>query len=192
MTKSWPTTKLVSVGAIAVLSFIVHIAFYYSILVASGSALAGILGLVIGPFFLTLAVLIADQFWAGVFYLLIEYIITLPAPNLLPPLVNLIAVFTIGLPTDFSYKLLSEKHKLIFAFAAGSIYNINYGFGTILIFYTMGLPLTQNLPKFLTSLSAMSAVAGVMVVVGGLCGLASYLVYKKISNTSVVRRIQGS
>lgn len=191
MKKGWTTTKLVAIGALGVLYFLVKTIFYISTLSLSGSAFAGVIALIISPFFVILAVLIINRPGTATIFLLLSFLIQLPLPQLFPPLVNLISFLITGLLIDGLSLLLISRNKLLLSFIGGAAYNFINALEVIILYFTIGLAGTKNIPHFLVTSVGLILVVIILSVIGSLSGYAAHSVYKKISITSVVKRIQA-
>jgi hypothetical protein len=189
MKKGWTTTKLVAVGSIAVVRFLVRILIYVSILLATGSVFAGVLALIIAPFFIIFAALIVNQFGAATIFSLISFFVDLPTPSIFPKIVNFFLALVAGLTLDALFLLLRPRKKS-FSFWGGFIFNFAHLPFCIILYFTVGLPGTENIPRFIIEPNWIVSITFLVSILGGIFGLLGYFVYEKIKSTAVVKRIQ--
>jgi hypothetical protein len=152
--------------------------------------LGGIGLLIISPFFIVLAALVADVFGAAILYNLMVFFFMLAVPTIWPQWFNLIAMPLNGLIVDVLKKLLNKSNRL-FSFVGGFVFTLLFILESILLYFTIGLPYTQSFPKFLINPLGLGLISLLFSLIGGLSGYAAFLVYKKLLNTSVIKRIQG-
>lgn len=190
MKKGWTTTKLIAIGAIAVVRFLIKILIYTTTLAVTGSVFAGLLALVIGPFFVTLVPLVFNQFGSVTIFTIIGLFIELPLPVIWPKLVNFTVGPLTGLIVDVIFWKLKTK-KRFFSFINGFIYNLIQAVVSIALYFSIGLFGTQDVPKFLLVPVVLATVTLLISLLGGLSGYFAFLIYEKLKKTSVVKRIQA-
>jgi hypothetical protein len=186
--KSWTTTKMIATGTICILNLLTRIIVYSTLLTLTGSVFAGISSLIYGAFFLVLVALINNQFGTVTLYSFLNVIVGLPTPGLFPKIANLILGPTYGLIID--YINLKMKTKLLFSIFAGFTINLFWVLQTIFFFFFISLPGTKNVPEFLITPLGLIIVTLMLSLFGIIPGYFAYFVYKKIENTSIVKRIQ--
>lgn len=89
---------------------------------------------------------------------------------------------------DIIYKYI--KNKKIVSFLSGFFDNFVQTSITIILFFTIGVFGSGSVPDFLTKPIAYISLTVVVSCLGGLAGYGAYLVYSRIKDTNVVRRIQ--
>ncbi len=189
MKKGWTITKLIAVGSIAVVRFLVRVLIYVTILLTTGSVFAGVLALIIAPFFIVFTVLVANQFGTATIFSLMGFFMDLPTPSIFPKIVNFFLALVAGLTLDALFLLLRTRKKT-FSFWGGFIFNFAHLPFCLVLYFTIGLPGTENIPKFIIRPNWIFAITFLVSILGGLFGLLGHFGYEKIKNTSVVKRIQ--
>lgn len=190
MKKGWTTTKLITIGAIAVLRFLIGVVFYTTVLASTGNIFSGLTYGVIGPFFIVFVSLLINQFGAAAIYLLLVNIFTMTLPTILPLFTNLFLIPVKGFSVDGVNLLLAKKHRALSGFVCGFVHNLLDYLMMVIIFFTVGLPSAKNIPSFLISFKWITLLGILLSVLGGISGYLAQVVYNKLSRTSIVKRIQ--
>lgn len=190
MKEAWTTTKLIAIGAIAVIRFLLKVLFYTTALTASGSVFSGLTILIIGPFFRVFTALIINQFGAVTTFSILSFLIELPLPVMWPFLVNLIYHPIAGLTTDVLYLALGRNKKL-FSFMGGFTSNAMDMIITISLFFTVGFFGAESVPEFLTTPMWIIAITFLCSILGGFSGYLAFLAHERLKDTGVVKRIQS-
>ncbi len=190
MKKGWTTTKLITVGGLVALKLLVTVFFYTSFLAISGSVFSGISYVLIGPFFTVLVSLIIDQFGSVLIFSILRFIIELPLPSIFPEIVNFVFLLVIGLTIDSFYSKLKAK-KQFFSFLSGFVYNFLNMMILVFLYFTIGVPAAENIPKIFEVPVVIMIITFLISIGGGFSGCLAFLVYGKIKNTSMVKRIQA-
>lgn len=189
MKKGWTITKLIAIGAIAVIRFLAKLLIYTSALLVTGSVFAGILALMIGPFFVALVALVINQFGAVTIFTTLGLFIELPLPVIFPKVVNFIVGPLTGILIDVLYISLKNRRQL-FSFLSGFIFNFIQAIVSIVLFFSIGLFGTQNVPKFILTPIGLVTALLLLSLLGGLSGYFAFLINEKLKNTSVIRKIR--
>lgn len=188
MKKSWTPTQLIALGALAAL---------YVVLSIPGAVLAGITGIpmfsaignivIIGIMYPLLALLF-KRIGAVTLWAFIVGMLFIPFPLAGPPgfLLKVVYITFWGVVADITYLFFRRSEKLS-AIAIGAI---QIGLGvplTILIWTLLGAP---ELAKQAVVFSGTVFIfAG--FIAGGVLGYIAYLIYNKLKNTTIVKRIQA-
>ena len=178
----WTTTKLITAGAIGVLTFLSilpGLAISYTTHVPGSSLLVG--GFT-GPMFVVINIFLLKKFGAATVALLVLGFVSFPFLGGNMPL--LAAFVGTGIGLDAIYLLIKNETKVAAALL-GSL--------SLLLVALFALPLYM---LFIPSLAALYLLVlhillPVMAIQGAVAGLLGRLVYFRIQKTSVVRRIQG-
>jgi hypothetical protein len=189
MKKGWTTTKLIAIGGLAVLRFLVKIIIYTPALMTTGSIFTTILPLLYAPFFNVLVALVINKFGAVTIFSVVCAVIELPLPVVYPKAINLVARIIIGLSIDCLFYFFRNRKKL-FVFLGGFFTNFIELLVGISLIFSIGLLGIQNLPKGL--LTPMGIISGTLFisVLGGFLGYIALASYERLKNTTVIKRIQ--
>jgi len=189
MPKNWTTTKLITIGGLAALDFIIH-TIASVITVATGIIMAsGAITAIVGPLLLAVCLLLIDRFGAGFIFLTIVGILDLPLAIAGPPgfLPKILIFMSMGLIADSLYAVFKKHSKLIMVSIIGGINDIYLTSAVIAV----GLLLNISAVEKVATLVPLPIYIIALFTVGALSGYFGRLIYQKIKNTSVVRRIQG-
>ncbi len=187
MAKKLTTTQLLAIGALAAL---------YTILSAPGAIVAGLTGMwlfsaianivVIGIMYPLVAILF-KRVGAVTLWALIVGIIFIPLPLAGPPgfLPKVVYMAFWGLFADFVYLLFKRSEKI----SAILIGATQIGLGGIITVYLWNM---LGAPKLASQSAAVATPPFIIVgsIAGGIMGFIAYLIYKKVKNTLIVKRIQ--
>jgi len=184
----WSIIKLGAVAAIAILDLLGGITggIIQSALGIPGAA--GIIMIFYGPLIYVLCGLLIQKFGAITLMMFIFSVFALPLPALGTPgfLPKILIAVIIGLVADLVFKIFREKEKiavLIIGAISPPLFQLSiYG-----VSFLFGVPGIERLAKFLFS---PITILGIMIV-GVIGAYLGYLIYQKIENTAVVKRIQA-
>lgn len=189
MKKGWTMTKLIAIGAMAVVRFLIKIIFYTTLLATTGSIFSGITILIIGPFFRILTALIIGQFGAVMAFSVLSFFIELPLPGIFPPVVNLVYFIIVGFVVDSAHSILRSRKKL-FSLVGGFASNLIDVLFVIFLYFTIGLFGSEGIPQFMTTPLGIVISTLVVSALGLIPGILAYLTYEKLKNTAIIKRIQ--
>ena len=184
----WTTIKLVTAGSIGAVFLILAMSGSIVQSIAGFPGASGIVNGFIAGIMYPLVVLLVRNFGAGTIAGLTYYILGFPlaiggAPGFLPKiLIGLI----VGLLADILFLLLKKNEKLT-AVIIGALTQPAIGFlvgGLGLLFSLPGIDKYLNL-----LLKPISIVAA--FIIGAIGGIVAYLIYGKLKNAAVIKRIQG-
>jgi len=185
---SWNTTKLITVGSLSVLKFLLWVPSVF-IFASSGSIFGAAMDLLFMSFFIVLSLLIVQEFGTATIRQSTGMILSLPLPKVLVMPFSLLHVVR-GFIIDLIYLPLRNREKLM-AILIGGIEDFLMVLTIYLVFITIGLPGMESVPDALMTPLGLLISFSVIFGIGGLSGYLAYVVYQKIKDTSVVRRIQG-
>jgi len=189
MKKGWTTTKLMAIGGLAALDFVVHI-IASVITVTTGIIMAsGAITAIVGPILLVVCLLLIDRFGAGFIYLTLVGILDLPLAISGPPgfLPKILIFMSMGLIADLLYAVFKKHSRLIMVSIIGGINDIYLTSAVIAVGLLLNIPGVEKV----ATLVPIPIYIIVLFVVGALSGYFGHLIYQKIKNTSVVKRIQS-
>ncbi|MFH2020760.1 MAG: hypothetical protein ABIJ34_05060 [archaeon] len=187
--KNWKATTFVAISAMAALT---------TILSLPGAILAGLTGIAIfsgiGNVFMIgimypLIPLLFKRVGALTLWSVISGILAIPFPIMGPPGLFIKVIYSAlwGILGDITYFVFKKSEKL----SAIAIATIQLAPGVpIAVFFwsILGLPEIAAQYSNFGNLSWFFIVSG--IIFGALLGYLSYLIYKKIEKTTIVRRIQ--
>ncbi len=190
---SWNLTKFVAAGSLGVFYVVLSLASA-GLAAVSGSPIgAGIINVFVGGAMYPLVCLIVRQFGAATIMGLVFGLLVLPLPVLGPSgfFLKLPLALILGLVADLVFYLL-RRREILASVIAGGIVECIVGIVLGLVIIALKLPGSEGLSKFITSplTLLLAGIAGGFLP-GGVGGYLGYLLYRKIKNTAVVKRIQG-
>lgn len=187
MTKGWTTTKLIAIGSLAVLQ-IIGVLAGATLNTISGMGIGGIINGFVFCITFVLCSLTIKKFGAAVLMGLLAGILAIPLPILLAPgfLPKVFILFAMGLTVDCLLLLPTSNKKFLTIMTGGlvNLVNLLVSVSLAIIFLIPGL---ANYLKLTWSLPALVGT----FVQGLFSGWFSWLIYQKIKNAAVVKRIQG-
>jgi hypothetical protein len=184
---AWNTTKLMAIGALSALTIILSF---------PGALLAGLTGIyslsaagnaiVIGIMYPLIA-LIFKKPGAITLWSLTVGIIAIPLPIAGPPglFIKVLYMAFWGILGDITYVIFQKSEKIL-AIAEGVV---QLGPGAPLAVLVWTLLNAPNIASQYAKFSGFSILIG--SIGGGVLGYISYLIYKKLEKTNVVKRICG-
>jgi hypothetical protein len=192
MKKGWTTTKLIAAGSMGVLLWVFSIGGAALAAVVGFFAMSGIINMFVQAAVFTSACLILRKFGAGAITGSVFAILALPLPLLGTPgfLPKVIMGFLVGLVADTTFYLLRRRERLA-AFATGAATQFILGFLFAGFGRLFGIQGFEKFPKFLTTLPGAFIPAVIVGLFGGGAGYFGWVIYRKIENACIVKRIQG-
>lgn len=195
MKKGWTTTKLIALGSLATLQFVINLPIS-GVFAASGSnPMAGLIYLITGPIFEVVALLLIQNFGCLTIRSIFITLISIPLPKVYPPPFSFLLGPIIALILDSLFYFLRHK-KLLSSFIIGGTSSFLQAFSLYLIFLTIGYANAQKVPSFifqsLRIVSRVTIIFAIIFALGMISGYLGYLIYQKIKDTTIVRRIQAS
>lgn len=188
MKNGWTTTKLIAIGSLTVLEVILEL-IASTITVSTGVMFAsGVLTAIIRPLFVVNALLIVDYFGTALIFMTISGVLTLSTVLSGPPgfLPKIPIMMGLGLIQDFIFKIFKGRNKQVAALIIGGVDNVYSAFVLIWVGRLLKIP---GIDKAMT-LVPLPIFIVMLLLMGGVGGYLGYLVYGRIKDTAVVRRIQ--
>ena len=188
MKKGWTTVQLATIAGLGILRLITAL---------PGAAIAGITGVpylsgainfLSSGILYSITCLLIPHFGAATLMTIVFSVLAIPLPLIGPPgfLLKIIPGTLYGILADIVFLILKKNKKLAAIFIGGS----SGAFAPIIslkIGYFLGLPGSTSLMKiFLKPVFIFSG-----AIFGSLTGYLGWIIYKKVKNTAIVKRIQG-
>lgn len=184
----WNTTKLIAVGGLGAVTVVLSL-FGAAINAISGiPALGGILNIFVCSMMIALCCLTIDKFGSATLMGLIFSICAIPVPVFGPPgfLPKVLIGIAFGSSADMIYMLL-KRNKKIAAIAIGIISSYVTLFLIAWLGSLFSIPGIHELKETLLTIPVILG-GGIYAAFSGYVG---YLVYNKLKDTAVVKRIRG-
>lgn len=184
--KKWNTTKLIAAGSFGILSLVLQLPGV-TIPAITGIPMSSVINMFIAPVFIVMCLFVIDKFGAATIMLSVFGILALPLPLAgTPGFFPKVLIFIIGgLFADLIYYFF-KKNKVFVSVLIGILIPIYLGLGVYFVGNILGMPGLKQAAKF--SFSPPMILISLLLVSGG--GYLGYLIYNKIKNTSIVKRIQ--
>jgi len=188
MKKGWTTTKLASIGGLAVLDVVLRLMGAGIQAVTGFVGAGGIINSFLTPIMAMICLFVIDQFGAATVMFTVLGILELPFPLTgTPGFFPKVFVLTIaGIIADTMYFFL-KRDKKVSSLIIGSVLTLYLAFAIVGVGRLFKLPGIGWTAKMFHS----PFVLLLSVLIGALGGYFGYIIYGKIKNTSVVKRIQG-
>jgi len=188
----WNTTKLIAVGGLGAVTVVLSL-FGAAINVISGiSGLGAIVNIFVFCVMLVFCCLIIDKFGSATLMGLIFSICAIPVPVLGPSgfLPKVLMGIAFGFAADMIYMLL-KRNKKIATIGIGIISSYVIGFLLVWLGSLFSIPGIHELKETFLTFPVILPVILVITIYSAFSGYVGYLIYKKLENTAIVRRIQA-
>jgi hypothetical protein len=182
MKNKWSTTKLIAVGSLAALNVSIQI-------IASLITLtSGIITCFSGPILVGLSLLLINKTGSAFIFLVMTGILDVPLSIAGPPgfLPKVLVYISLGLIIELVYFCLKKNSKKLAVILVGGIENVFITLSVIALANIFHVPGTNTISKFMSLPMTIA-----LFIVGSLSGYFAYLIYQKIKNTAIVKRIQN-
>lgn len=194
MKKGWTTTKLIAVGSIAALQFVITLPIKGTFVGSGNNPLGAIFYLVTGPIFSVVTLLLIQQFGCLTIKSFLETLIGLPFPHVYPfPFFLFLGPIT-GFILDSLFYLVKTRKQLS-SFIIGGTDSFIEAFWLYLIFITVGYAHAEKLPSLILEsikiIPQLIFIFAILIAIGSASGYLGYLIYQRIKNTAIVKRIQA-
>jgi hypothetical protein len=185
--KSWTTTKLIVLGSITTLDLLIWLPIE-SLFGGSGNPLVFITTAFTSCFFDIFTLLIINEFGAVTLKTFLLVILKLPFPRILPSTFLFLYVL-IGFILDTLFYVFKKNEKIA-SIVIGGVKNILTATTMYLVLRLIGLPVQERIPTVILNPFGIIITFSSVFILGALAGYFAFLVYNKIKNTSIVKRIQ--
>lgn len=188
MTKSWTTTKLIAVGSLGALLFILEVLPAITNTLAPSTAFSGPLSTFLYAVAVSICLLTVREFGAATIMFTVYSVFSIPFFLLGPPgfMFKIFIGMGAGLIADILYLFLKRSELAASLVVPGPM------------LYYIAVTVTELAKTF--NIPGMEATTNVLytpvIIVGilpfgAIGGYFGYLIYQKIKDTTVVKRIQG-
>lgn len=188
MKKGWTTTKLITIGSLAVLRLIFSLFSAPLANITGVTGAGGAISFIFSAITWVLVCFIVQEFWSATLLGLVYGFLSIGLPIFGPPgfAPKILLVGMMGLAVDAIYAFLKKNEKIC-ALAIGAI---SQGILPPIVLSSL------TLVRIPGSEAIFMALPLPLMIIGGLFGGATagfigYILYKKLENTAVVKRIQG-
>ena len=189
----WNTTKFIAVGGLGAVTVALSL-FGAAINVVTGiSGLGAIVNIFVYCMMLAFCCLTIDKFGSATLMGLILSICAIPIPVLGPSgfLPKVLIGIAFGFAADMIYMLL-KRNKKIAAIAIGIISSYVIGFLLVWLGSLFSIPGIHKLIETFLTIPVMLVVTMLVITIySAFSGYVGYLVFKRLKNTSIVKRIQA-
>ena len=187
MKRVWTTTKLVAAVSLAALTLILSLLGAGIVAVTAIPLMGGLINVFVATIMIMLCLFVIDQFGAVTIRNIVLGILQLPFPlNGTPGFLPKVPILILqGVIIDVLYLLL-KRNELIASVVIGGLSQLYIGVAVVEVGRLFGMPGIEQTSKLLYSPLVIA-----VVLLGAIGGYLGYLIYEKIKDTAVVRRIQG-
>lgn len=185
MKKGWSTTKLIAVGSLGVLAIILML-FGAGITSVVGISLTGVTNALVIPAVLVFCLFLIPKLWSVILLTLIYGVMSLLLPVTGPPgfFPKIIICVSQGFTAGILFFSL-RKHPKLNSLLIGGISQLVAIFGVLWFSHWVNIPGIEHTFKLVSPVTIGGA-----FIVGAFGGHLGYLLYQKLKNTAVVKRIQ--
>ncbi|MFH2020757.1 MAG: hypothetical protein ABIJ34_05045 [archaeon] len=188
MVKNWNTTKLITVGSFGVLRVLIWLPFTLLVSTKANPFLL-LFSFLFFSFISVLSLLIIRQFGTMTIQTFVEYCIELPLPSFAIKLLDFSMALIRSFLVDIIFHFTKSKEKLT-SIISGGANSIILSLFYYVVYFILGIPgIEQVSAEFFTPIVVLGLLITVFIV-GAIGGYFGYIVYNKIKNTAVVKRIQ--
>lgn len=183
----WTMTKLIATGGLAVVFLVLSLAGGAIVAITGVPGAGGIINIFVWGMMLAFCCLLLRKFGAATIMGFIYSICVIPLPLLGTPgfLPKIIIGILAGLIADCLYAPLKKREKVA-VLVVGAIPSTLIGLAILGLGILFSIPGVEKFARFLSPV-----VAFISLLIGALGGYVGYLIFKKLQDTAVVRRIQG-
>jgi hypothetical protein len=184
--------RLGAIGALGVLLLIINLASGTLVVMTTGVMASGFLLMaILGPMMFVASRLIIGRFGAATLVGLVYSVIALGFPIMGPAgfVPKLLIGVGDGLAADAVFAVLHRREKTA-SVIAGILSNLS-GMAILFITFKLFLPPAMLEKTSEMLLGNLSMVIAMLVLLSGIGGFLGWLIYNKIRNRAIIRRLQG-
>lgn len=185
MVKKWTPIKFIAIGGFSALLLIALLPGAMLNAITGSPNVGGPLNAILYTILIPLFILIINQVGAGTVILSIFSVLALPFPLIGTPglFIKIPILLIAGILIDIFYRLLNKR---IFSVIVGGFFLIYVNTVVVLVANKLNIPGQEFATKF--AFNPITLIG--FVVIGLFGGWISNIIFNKIKNTSIVKRIQ--
>lgn len=195
MKKGWTTTKLLASGSVGVVMLIFSLAGGVLNAATGIAGTGGLINIFVQGGLTTFVVLAVRQFGSATVAWLVLSSLAIPLP-IIGPAGFFLKIFNglfIGICSDITFLLFKRRERLA-GILTGAVNTVAAGFALLIILGLFGvkwLAIAEKLSELLVTFPGALILLLLSFIVGMLPGYLGWVLYDRIKNTTVVKRIQG-
>jgi hypothetical protein len=186
--KKWTTTKLITTGSLGVLYLILALLGAGIVAVTGIPLTGGVINVLITPIMTMICLLVVRQLGSATTMLTVYAVLAIPFPLAgTPGFLGKVPIFLLGgIIIDLLYLFL-KRNKKVGSLVIGGLGELYFGMAVIEVGQLFNVPGVDKSADLFYSPTGI----GFASVLGAVGGYLGYLIYQKIKNTAVVKRIQS-
>lgn len=197
MKKGWTITKLVAAGSVGVAMLIFSLAGGMLNSVTGVGGVGGLINVFVQGGLTAFIVLSAKQFGSATIAWLVFSFLAIALPIMGPPgfFFKIFNGILIGICSDIAYLFLSRKREKVIGVVIGGVSMVSANVPLLIALSLMGinwLAIAEGLSEILVTFPGFLFLFFLSFLIGTMAGYLGWLVYDRLKNTSVIKRIQGA
>jgi len=194
MKKGWTTTKLIAAGSVGVAMLIFSLAGGVLNTATGIAGAGGLINVFVQGGLTTFAVLAIRQFGSATVAWLVLTVLAVPLP-IIGPAGFFFKIFNgifIGICSDITFLLLRKREKIAGVLVGGaSTFSAAIALFVLSLFGIKWLLVAEKVSGALLTFPGVIILGFLAFIVGMLSGYLGWLVYSRMKETSVIKRIQA-
>jgi len=189
MKNKWNLASLISIGSLAALDIIIGLVASVITTTTGITMASGIITSITEPLLLVVALLVVQKRGTAFLFMTIVAILALPINYSGPPgfIAKVPIIIALGLISDLLFLIFQKVNYWIAAIIIGGFLCNWYAFAVAFIGRLLKVPGIDN---FLNLMPILYLVI-LLFIVGGFGGILGVIIYNRLKDTYVVRRIKG-